>query len=148
MSMDLLVQIVIAFLGAYVVVLWLSLITWTYRDTRSRSSAPLVALLAVLLVLIFNFPGLILYFILRPRQTLSESYERSLEEEALLREIDEQRACPTCKLSVEPDFLLCPNCCTQLKQACPQCGRPLNLRWGACPYCGARASAEIAADRG
>ena len=46
--------------------------------------------MAFLLVLVFSVLGLIIYLILRPRETLAEAYARSLEEEALLQELEEQ----------------------------------------------------------
>ncbi|HEY8491905.1 MAG TPA: zinc ribbon domain-containing protein, partial [Dehalococcoidia bacterium] len=36
---------------------------------------------------------------------------------------------------VQDDFIVCPSCRTQLKEACVNCGRPLNYVWVACPYC-------------
>jgi len=131
-----LLEIAIALLGAYLVAFTVGLIVWTYRDIRSRSRDGLVHLLAVLLVLVFNLPGLLLYYLLRPGETLTEAYERSLEEEALLQGLEERLVCPGCKQAVEPDFLLCPNCSTKLKRQCPNCGRLLNLKWNVCPYCG------------
>jgi RNA polymerase subunit RPABC4/transcription elongation factor Spt4 len=77
----------------------------------------------------------LIYYLLRPRETLAEAYERELEEEALLHSLEEQSACPSCKQRADPDYLICPNCHTQLKQTCPQCGRILRLTWTVCPYC-------------
>src|SRR3990172_3158897 len=70
--------------GAFLVALWLSLVFWTWRDIRARSQDRFLRLLAPLLVLLLNLPGVIVYLILRPRLTLEEEYERALEEEALL----------------------------------------------------------------
>lgn len=122
-------------LGAYGGVLWLSAIVWTYRDVRERTRDSVSQTVAVLLVLLFNIAGLLLYFILRPQQTLTEAYERSLEAEALLQELQEQQACPTCRRRVEPDFIVCPYCRTALRDRCASCGRALNFAWNACPYC-------------
>jgi predicted amidophosphoribosyltransferase len=43
--------------------------------------------------------------------------------------------CPGCSAAVEPDFLVCPVCVTQLRRACDGCGAPLEPLWQACPYC-------------
>jgi RNA polymerase subunit RPABC4/transcription elongation factor Spt4 len=93
-------------------------------------------MVAVLVVLVFFLPGHWVYLILRPRQTLTELYERSLEEEALLQELEDQKACPTCKRRVHDDFLICPSCRTRLKEPCRSCAKPLSYAWVACPYCG------------
>jgi len=121
--------------AAYVLVLWIGIIAWTYRDIHERTRDTAFQIVAVLLVLVFNIPGWIIYMILRPSETLVEAYARSLEEEALLQELEEQGICPSCKRYVSADFVICPHCRTQLKQPCTNCGRPLNFNWVACPYC-------------
>jgi RNA polymerase subunit RPABC4/transcription elongation factor Spt4 len=122
------------------VAVWISVVIWTFRDIRSRTRDILAQFLATLMVLAF-FPlfglGLLLYYILRPPTTLSEMYERSLEEEALLQDIEDRLACPGCNRTVEEDFMVCPTCHTRLKKACPACGRLLHMRWNVCAYCGA-----------
>ncbi len=59
-------------------------------DIRSRSRDKVIWLLSTLLVLVANVFGLIIYLILRPHETLMQAYERSLEEEALLQEIEDR----------------------------------------------------------
>jgi hypothetical protein len=120
----------------FLAVFWIAIVFWTYRDIRQRTRDPVLQTAAVILVLIFNYPGHWIYLIVRPRQTLSELYERSLEEEALLQELEDQKACPTCKRRVKDEYLVCPSCRTQLKEACRQCTKPLSYAWVACPYCG------------
>ncbi len=130
------VQILVAVLSGFFVAFTLSLVIWTYRDIRSRSRDVFAHILAALVVLLFNVPGLIIYLILRPKETLAEAYERALEEEALLQDIEEKQACPGCKQPVQPDYMVCPNCHTKLRKACVHCGRLLHLKWNICPYCG------------
>lgn len=138
-----------ALLGAFLTALWVSAVIWTFRDIRARSRDVFAQILATLLVLLFfplfPLPGLLLYFILRPRETLSEVYERSLEEEVLLQGIEERLACPGCNRRIEESFMICPTCHTRLKKACPACGRLLHLRWNICPYCGATQTTAKAA---
>lgn len=134
-------QLLVAFFGAYLLAVWISLIVWTFRDVRARTRDMFAQLLSVALVIIFNLPGLLLYFLLRPRETLADGYERELAEEALLQDIEEKHACPECQQKIQPDFLYCPNCYTRLKRQCEQCRRVLNLRWTKCPYCGTTVSA-------
>jgi predicted RNA-binding Zn-ribbon protein involved in translation (DUF1610 family) len=129
-------RMVLFVLGAYLAALYLTLIYWTYRDIRQRSRDAIVQIFSVLLVMAFFLPGHWIYLILRPRYTLTELYERSLEEEALLQELEDQKACPTCRRRVKDEYLVCPSCRTQLKEGCRSCGRPLSYAWFACPYCG------------
>lgn len=120
---------------AFVVIFWLSLIIWTFRDIRSRSQDLLSQVLATLLVAVFFVGGLFIYMILRPRQTLAEIYERQLEEESLLAEMTERQTCNNCHARIEGDFQVCPSCGQKLKRPCPKCERLLELRWTYCPYC-------------
>jgi RNA polymerase subunit RPABC4/transcription elongation factor Spt4 len=133
--------------GAYVLVLWIGIIAWTYRDIRDRTRDTAFQIVAVLLVLVFNIPGWIIYMILRPNETLTEAYSRSLEEEALLQELEEQGICPSCKRYVTADFVICPHCRTRLKEPCKNCGRPLSFNWVACPYCATQKSAGASAQK-
>ena len=125
--------------GAWLLLLWLGIIVWTYRDIRERTQDPATHTLSVALVLLFfpgfNLPGLMLYLVLRPKETLDDAYARSLEEEALLREVGDDPACQSCHRYVEKDFLVCPYCQAQLKDACANCNSPLRFSWIACPYC-------------
>lgn len=121
---------------AYLVLLWAASVLWTYRDIRSRSNDVVVQVLAVSLALLLPFAGLVLHMILRPRQTLSEQYERTLEEQYLRRDLEEPYVCPNCQRGVEPDFVLCPHCHTSLRRRCDSCHRVIDLTWAVCPYCG------------
>jgi RNA polymerase subunit RPABC4/transcription elongation factor Spt4 len=126
----------LAGLGAMTAAFWLALVIWTFRDMRARSRDIFAQILAALLVAVLFLPGWVIYWMLRPKETLAEAYERSLEEEALLQGIEEALVCPGCGTRVNGEFVVCPNCHTKLKKSCQNCGRALNLRWGVCPYCG------------
>lgn len=141
-GLETIIQIALAVFGAYVAAFWFALVVWTFRDIQKRSRDVLVQVLATLLVLLFNVPGLILYTILRPPETLAETYARSLEEESLLQDIEDRQSCPNCKRRVHADYLLCPSCRTQLRQTCMSCSRLLHLSWRVCPYCGEDVAAE------
>jgi hypothetical protein len=123
--------------GGFTVAVLGGMAIWTFRDIRARSRDILAQILATLLVIVLPVIGLVVYLMLRPRETLADAYERSLEQEALLQAIEEPEACPGCGQRVSGDYLYCPDCHTRLKRACPACSRPLHLRWSMCPYCGA-----------
>jgi RNA polymerase subunit RPABC4/transcription elongation factor Spt4 len=127
---------VLILLGAYGLLFMFSLVIWTFRDIRSRSRDVLMQILATLLVLVFNIPGLLLYFVLRPQETLTEAYEHALGQEALLQDIEDRYICPNCKRKVDADFAICPFCQHELRKHCQNCARLLNLNWDLCPYCG------------
>ena len=123
-------------IGFFATAMWLSTVIWVFRDIRARTRDIFAVLLALLLTLTLPFAGVILYLLLRPRETLAEQYERSLEEEALLQELEEREVCPSCHEPVEDEFMICPNCATRLKNRCPNCNRLMKLDWNICPYCG------------
>jgi RNA polymerase subunit RPABC4/transcription elongation factor Spt4 len=119
----------------FFVIFWVSTVVWTFRDIRSRTQDFLSQILATVLAAVFPIAGLLIYMVLRPRQTLAEIYERQLEEESLLAEMTERQTCNNCHARIEPDFQICPSCGQKLKRSCPKCERLLELRWTFCPYC-------------
>ena len=129
----------VALLGAFIAALWLSLVIWTFRDMRSRSRDVFAQTMAALVVAVLNIPGFIVYLILRPPETIAQSYERSLEEEALLQEIEERPTCPGCARATKPEWKVCPFCQTKLKKVCANCGELIELNWNVCASCGAPA---------
>jgi hypothetical protein len=127
---------VLGIAGGILALLWLALIVWAYRDIRLRSRSSLAAALTILVVALLPIIGLVVYLLLRPRETLIEGYDRALEQEALLQQIEERPVCPTCSRPTQPNWFLCPSCHTHLRQPCPVCNSPLELHWDICPYCG------------
>ncbi len=128
---------IVAIIGGLLAAFWVGLIIWTWRDIRSRSADIFAAILAALLVAVFNVVGLLIYLLVRPKFTLAEQYDRALEEEILLRELEQSPTCPNCGRPVQPDWQYCPYCETELKHPCSQCGYLLELEWKRCPKCGA-----------
>ncbi|HEX3053423.1 MAG TPA: zinc ribbon domain-containing protein [Aggregatilineaceae bacterium] len=121
--------------GAVVTAIWMGLIIWTWRDMRQRSRDTLAQIAASLMVAVLGIFGLIIYVMLRPSETLAEAYERSLEEEALLQNIEQKPVCPGCGRPSDAEWQVCPYCHTKLKKACVHCERLLELPWNLCPYC-------------
>ena len=115
--------------------LWLSLIFWTYRDIRSRTEDRFIQILAALVTAILGPFGILIYLLLRPQYTIDQKYQHTLEEEALLTEIEEQPLCPGCGGRTERNWLVCPSCHTHLGKACENCSNMLQLNWQICPYC-------------
>ena len=130
------VRLGLTVLFIYLIALWVAAIWWTFQDINSRTNSIALQMAATLFVIVFNFPGLLVYCILRPQRTLAELYAESLEEEALLRTIDDSSLCPSCRRRVEEEFLFCPWCRTRLRQRCVRCEKPMLLAWSLCPYCG------------
>ncbi|HWG08445.1 MAG TPA: zinc ribbon domain-containing protein [Solirubrobacteraceae bacterium] len=129
-------NLVVDLLILFIVVLYLSLIYWTYADSRRRIADPMLVACATAASL-FPFVGTIVYMILRPPEYLEDVRERELEvqaAEARLHEFDHS-LCPHCDYRVERDFIRCPSCLRKLKDRCVNCSRPLDQAWTICPYC-------------
>jgi double zinc ribbon protein len=128
--------IVIDLMIVFAVVLYLSLIYWTFADARRRIADP--ALVACSTVAsMFPYVGTIIYMVLRPPEYLEDVRERELEmqaAEARLYQL-EYELCPHCDYRVERDFVRCPSCLRKLKDRCVSCTRPLDRSWTICPYC-------------
>lgn len=119
-----------------IIVIWLAFVYWTFRDARLRNTSISAAAFWALVVLVFNYPGLIIYLILRPPEYIDDILERDLEirrMETLLN--SRMSSCPACGNEVQDDFLICPYCRKKLKNQCISCGKPLALNWKVCPYC-------------
>ena len=121
---------------AFIIVLWLSLLIWVYRDIRKRSDDILVCILAVAVSILLFLPGTLIYLILRPALTNEQKYQAALEEEALLSTLEESELCPGCERNIKNEWIVCPSCHTAIKKKCPACGNLLELAWDICPFCG------------
>lgn len=128
-------EIVLGCVVLFLVLFWLSLILWTWRDSRSRTHDLRFRILAVVLVAVFFLGGLFAYLLVRPRQTQAERNALEWEEAALLADLAERQVCPQCRTRVEADFQTCPSCGGRLKHPCPMCTHLLELGWASCPYC-------------
>lgn len=128
-------KLIIAIGLAYAAALWFALIVWTYRDIEQRSRSVITQIFATLLVVLFSVPGAILYLVLRPRDTLDEAFQRSLEEEYLLQDLEDLPRCHSCHRAIESDWIICPTCHTELRHECPNCAHLVRVTWDICPYC-------------
>jgi hypothetical protein len=120
----------------FLIVLYGSLVYWTYADARRRIVDPMLIGCATVASL-FPFVGTIVYMILRPPEYLEDVRERELElqaAEARLHELDHS-LCPHCDYRIERDFVRCPSCLRKLKERCASCSKPLDRAWTICPYC-------------
>jgi RNA polymerase subunit RPABC4/transcription elongation factor Spt4 len=134
------VQLVLRAIAFYIVVVWLAAAYWAYRDLQTRTTNPIAPYLAAALIILFTpilFPfGLILYRILRPSETVAESNERALAEEAMLVEVEAQPHCANCARRVHTEWIICPTCRNRLRRVCPNCSRLVELDWSLCAWCG------------
>ena len=77
-------QLAIAGAIVYLGVLWIVLIAWVTKDIVNRSNNLLLQTISVLLVIILNIFGLLIYLAIRPQKTLKEKMLEELELEMLM----------------------------------------------------------------
>ncbi len=129
------VAVALIVLAAYAATMWIAAVLWTYNDISSRTRDGRAHIIAVAFVAIFSLPGLLLYLLLRPTETIEERAEIQIELDAFAREAAERHFCPGCRRPVEREFLVCPYCARQLSVSCASCRRNLADAWNLCPYC-------------
>lgn len=118
------------------VVVWVSLIVYTYFDARRRIDDPFMVACATLASL-FPFIGTAVYVILRPPEFIEDAKERHLEIKRAEMELAHlmESSCPNCHFPIDGDYLRCPSCQRRLKDPCRSCGKPVDPRWALCPFC-------------
>jgi hypothetical protein len=120
----------------FLVVFWLGVAFWVYKDARRRIHNRRLVAMATMLGLVPPFVGALVYMLFRPPEYLEDVHERELEIKAMEERLSLRSSqCPVCRASIESSFLVCPVCTTRLKQACASCNAPLEALWQVCPYC-------------
>jgi RNA polymerase subunit RPABC4/transcription elongation factor Spt4 len=134
------VKLALEGIAFYFVLLWAATAYWAYRDLQQRTTNPVAPYLAAALIIVFTpiffVFGVIVYRILRPRETVAEANERALAEEAMMVEIEAQPHCANCGRQVHEDWIICPTCRNRLRRVCPNCSRLVELDWSLCAWCG------------
>ena len=123
--------------GTYLALVWIASALWAWRDIRSRTRDIVSQAVGVSLVIALPLVGIPVYLAVRPTHTLRESYDRQLEQEAILSELHAVPTCPQCRRPVDEDWMVCAYCSYALRQPCGACERLLMNAWRHCPYCGA-----------
>jgi len=109
-------------------VIWIFIIVWVYRDAERRG---MNGILWALLVFFGNFVGLLIYLIVR-------------NEGMPVRTVDNQKEpCPNCGKMVSQSYAFCPHCGTRLKAVCPNCEKLVSPDWKVCPYCGEKLATSM-----
>jgi len=113
------------FFSIGLLILWIVVIIWVYRDAERRG---MNGLLWGLLVLIGNLIGLLIYLIVRTDTVAISGVSQSTQT---------TQPCPNCQKPVGLNFAYCPHCGTKLRGGCcPKCEEPVETNWKVCPHCG------------
>jgi hypothetical protein len=134
------VQFGLRAIGIYILLVWLMTAFWAYRDMQHRTSNPIAPYLAATLIIVFTpiffIFAVLLYRIIRPKETVAEANERALAEEVMLAEIEARPHCANCSRPVSEEWIICPSCRNRLRRVCPNCSRLVELDWSLCAWCG------------
>ena len=129
-------QVIRNLLFFFLIVFWLAVGYWVYKDAKRRIEDPVLIAMAVVLGLVPPYVGALVYMLFRPPEYLEDVRERELEIRAIESRLGgADLKCTVCGCEIEPDFLVCPVCTTKLRAACTACSRPLEPAWQVCPYC-------------
>jgi putative membrane protein len=108
-------------ISVLILILWIAITIWVYRDAERRG---MNGILWALLVFVGSIIGLLIYLIVRtdgiPRQVESPNTQ----------------PCPNCEKPVLPRYAFCPHCGTRLQAVCPKCNESVDSEWRVCPHCG------------
>lgn len=118
------------FLPAALLVLWGAVLIWVYRDAEQRGMS---GILWLLLVLIGNVIGLLIYAIVRSETPARRQAQAGAPETACCP----TEACAGCGKPLASGYVFCPYCGKNLKTVCPACGKLVEPGWKVCPTCGA-----------
>ena len=111
----------LSILSLAMLVIWILVIVWVYRDAERRG---MNGVLWALLVFIGNLIGLLIYLLVRSDSLAAPKTPPTIS------------YCPNCQEPVSSNFVFCPNCGTRLQPVCPQCHKPVEKNWQVCPHCG------------
>jgi hypothetical protein len=114
-----------------IVILYILSIVWVARDAYLRGAAWYIWAIVALV----PFLGIIAYLLMRPPLLMIDKEEQELEVALKQRQLMNYGECAACGYPVEADYIICPNCHTQLKNMCPGCHRALEPAWSICPFC-------------
>jgi hypothetical protein len=116
-------RIALFLLPAAFIILWGAVLIWVYRDAEKHGMS---GILWLLLVLIGNVIGLLIYAIVRSETPLRRRVDGGTTEK-----------CPGCGNALATGYAFCPYCGKDLKKTCPACHKPVEAGWKVCPACGA-----------
>ena len=132
------VQLFAIIMVAIIIALYALTVIWVIRDAPQRGVSPVKWGIIALI----PFVGAIIYSALRPPMLLSDREEQEMDYLLRQRELMKYGECGRCSYPVQDDYVMCPNCGSQLKNICSHCGKPLNPEWNVCPYCATKVAGK------
>ncbi|PCI24598.1 hypothetical protein COB57_04235 [Candidatus Peregrinibacteria bacterium] len=116
----------------YIIILWISLVVWVFRDVIHRSNNILFQVFSVLLNTLLPVFGLFIYLLIRSNRTLMEKYY----EERELHSFSGDFECHACQTVIQEEHEYCFYCGEGLHHDCNHCKKMILLSFDFCTYCG------------
>lgn len=124
-------QAVFTLVVVLLVILYVLSIIWVIRDAYLRGVTWYIWAIVALVPIV----GVVAYILLRPPLLRIDRDEQELEIALKQRQLMMYGECATCGYPVDANYVICPNCKTQLKNLCTHCEHALEPSWSVCPYC-------------
>lgn len=121
--------------GLMLTVMWVFTVIWVWHDSGERTASLPFRVIMSLFVLPFNVPGLVIYLMIRPTQTIEQVYWSELERKYLVYETAELDDCTNCGHQLMPGFNNCPQCAHEVRIECSGCGVMIDTDFKYCPHC-------------
>jgi len=134
-----LVQLSLKSVLIYLFLLWVALTVWVARDVVGRTRNIPFQVFAIIITIVLNIFGLLLYLIIRPQKTLLERYYEELEQQELSTSSE---SCGECGEKVSLEYRYCPACGSEEHHPCKKCKKLLSREWKVCVYCGKKVEEE------
>jgi hypothetical protein len=122
-----------SFFGGALVIFWILVLFWVYRDAERRGMS---GVLWALLVFIGNLIGLIIYLIVRNEGRAAPAGPVAPDGPPVAAEPCGPPTCPKCGKPSDDKHAVCPYCGENLRPVCPRCAKPVEPAWQACAHCG------------
>ena len=111
-----------SFIALALLLLWIAVVVWVYRDAERRGMS---GVLWALVVFFAHLAGLVIYVLVRSGHPLLAG-----------ESVSQPPVCPKCHKSVGKNHAFCPYCGDRIQAVCPKCAKPVEKSWQACPHCG------------
>jgi hypothetical protein len=119
---------------------WLGPAAWMHRDAGRRLRDPKRPAQLLVAGIALPLAAPLGWAFMRPAETLEERHERELSLRHLETLLEPGERCLVCRTALEPRWVCCPTCATEVRRRCDGCHEPVEFTWTACPYCGRRAA--------
>lgn len=123
--------------------MWVYISSWIYKDASYRYlEGTKTKYLWLVLGILFAPIAWFFYIVFRPSVDLDEIAVQQAEERYLAFESRGLGYCAKCGFEVDPDFMYCPHCGSQVRNRCEKCESLIEKTYLYCPRCGEKVNSS------